>query len=851
MRCQVDPVVARAARRFAASLVESLEPRQLLAAVFDPGFGGGDGWIHFPLPFFSIGEHQLGQTSHGVTPSNLGEVDDRYLITVGHAETHPSGTGWLMRETIETLLEEDGSPAADYAQDPDGDGLAFYPWEGDEPDAVPTAHYEDSATLPDGRLLVSPAYLPGRQSGQAVAEIERDGSVDPGFVPEGIDGHRVEFVADGVAAAAWFAKIDPAGPFDPQNRALQVQLFDTTDGSLIGQPVRPFGTWLTGAQISGFTATRLHRGHDGRIYVAQPTTGGANPDIGLGMLLGRLEFDGEELVVDETFGVTTANRTTPSVYLERDPNELTLELAGATSDGRVWIRMPTPFIGGAYDTQAARFALLEANGEIDSDFGEAGFVDVRLADGSDFKLTLEFDGSPTFVGSRSFVRSDGALVGINSVDYRTGPDFVTDALVSAVFGLLPDGSFDERIAGADSAEGVGRMVLSTPVDVRDGDGSGLSLGAVTWMDRQQRLVMAHVYLTEVAEGEAQSYQDLVITRILPHGEEEQPSLQLVTRAGGVRVLEVTGTPADDRVTVRAVDGRLEVLSRVTDTVLGTFDFTEVDLVEVSGNAGDDDLVNEVGTAFSGFVTLLGGVGNDTLAGAGRYDRLFGGDGDDSLVGGDGDQLLFGGAGNDTLFGSGGRDALWGEAGNDVLGGSLGADLLDGGEGDDTLDGETGSDTLVAGDGADLLDGGEDATDLLWLRSTSSGGFVVDLSGGTASAGGPASTLAGLEHVLGSDGDDEIRGDDGRNLLLGAGGNDTLLGMGGKDTLAGGAGSDRLDGGDDWDLLLDLEALLGTPTAPDTLIGGGGFDLALVSDAEEDEAETERVFASLDDLLGVL
>jgi Ca2+-binding RTX toxin-like protein len=64
--------------------------------------------------------------------------------------------------------------------------------------------------------------------------------------------------------------------------------------------------------------------------------------------------------------------------------------------------------------------------------------------------------------------------------------------------------------------------------------------------------------------------------------------------------------------------------------------------------------------------VLGGSGNDTIAGDGAANRLDGGAGNDMVTGGAGDDTLLGGAGNDALTGGAGADALTGGAGVDTF-----------------------------------------------------------------------------------------------------------------------------------------------------------------------------------------
>lgn len=64
--------------------------------------------------------------------------------------------------------------------------------------------------------------------------------------------------------------------------------------------------------------------------------------------------------------------------------------------------------------------------------------------------------------------------------------------------------------------------------------------------------------------------------------------------------------------------------------------------------------------------LIGGLGDDSLAGSDRANRLAGGNGDDLLSGRAGDDTLTGGRGDDTLNGGTGRDVLTGGAGRDLF-----------------------------------------------------------------------------------------------------------------------------------------------------------------------------------------
>src|SRR5262249_48641578 len=121
-------------------------------------------------------------------------------------------------------------------------------------------------------------------------------------------------------------------------------------------------------------------------------------------------------------------------------------------------------------------------------------------------------------------------------------------------------------------------------------------------------------------------------------------------------------------------------------------------------------------ANTSLIQVFGQAGNDQISldetnGALPASNLFGGDGNDTLTGGSGNDLLFGQAGNDTLRGKGGNDQLFGGAGNDIL---------IGGPGNDQVFGEAGDDRLIwnPGDGTALNEGG-------------TGNDTVEVNGGNA------------------------------------------------------------------------------------------------------------------------
>ncbi|THD82419.1 hypothetical protein E7811_15360 [Aliigemmobacter aestuarii] len=254
--------------------------------------------------------------------------------------------------------------------------------------------------------------------------------------------------------------------------------------------------------------------------------------------------------------------------------------------------------------------------------------------------------------------------------------------------------------------------------------------------------------------------------------------------------------------------------------------------------------------------IIGGDGNDFLAGLLGADRLTGGSGRDTLDGGAGVDTMSGGTGNDTylvdntndvieeLAGEGDRDIVRSTAnvytlgdnvetllfigtgdftgtgngaansivsggGDDSLVGLQGADLLSSGDGSDTLDGGAGVDTMSGGDGNDTyrVDNTND-------RITELPGEGSDTVRSTANVYTLSSHIENL--VFAGTGDFTGTGNDLTNYIVGDVGNDTLLGLQGDDRLVAGAGDDRLDGG----------------AGVDTLDGGTGNDTYIVDNAND-------------------
>jgi len=210
------------------------------------------------------------------------------------------------------------------------------------------------------------------------------------------------------------------------------------------------------------------------------------------------------------------------------------------------------------------------------------------------------------------------------------------------------------------------------------------------------------------------------------------------------------------------------------------------------------------------LALLGGAGDDSLAGSDRDDVLNGGKGNDHLSGGKGLDELLGGEGADVLDGGAGNDILWGGANNDALHG--GAD-------DDNLGGESGNDFLNGGSGTDVLNGGDDND---YLLETVGDNFTT-MYGDTGNDILEVSAAEGDTILKGGAGNDIILAGGGTNSIEGGNDNDLIRGNVGTDIIDGGNGADNIEGG------LGVDAITGG-TGADYLRGGVGNDSYFYADA---------------------
>jgi Ca2+-binding RTX toxin-like protein len=263
----------------------------------------------------------------------------------------------------------------------------------------------------------------------------------------------------------------------------------------------------------------------------------------------------------------------------------------------------------------------------------------------------------------------------------------------------------------------------------------------------------------------------------------------------VGVLAVIGTAQNDTIVVsRDAAGSLLVNGGAVPIQGGPATVANTSLIELFGQAGDDNLsLDEANGALPG-AFLFGGSGDDTLTGGSGNDQLFGEGGNDTLFGKGGNDLLFGGAGKDQLVGGAGDDQVFGEAGDDTI-------IWNPGDGTDLNEGGDGNDTIVVngGNAAEVFTATPNGSRVRFDRVTpapfsldigTAENLTLNMNGGDDTFTG-SNGLAPLIKLTvdGGPGNDVITGGDGDDTLLGGDGNDIITGGRGNDTMSGGAGDD--------------------------------------------------------------
>lgn len=256
--------------------------------------------------------------------------------------------------------------------------------------------------------------------------------------------------------------------------------------------------------------------------------------------------------------------------------------------------------------------------------------------------------------------------------------------------------------------------------------------------------------------------------------------------------------------------------------------------EVWAGNGNDTIYSSIGAD-----TIHGGRGNDiidagdgtnviwgdltdTLNADGAYEST--GDGNDTITTGVGADIIHAGGGNNVIIAGNGNNTVWTGSGRDSITTGTGADVISSGSGDDWIQAGTGNNNIDGGSGTDTLSFADAAITSVTLTLDASG----NRSGAMTRSDGGSDTIAGIENLIGSSGDDEftftgsgivantVWGGTGNDTIDSGDGDDVVYGEAGNDTLTGGSGVDTLDGG----------------TGDDTLNGGAGMDTLTGGDGDD-------------------
>jgi Ca2+-binding RTX toxin-like protein len=263
----------------------------------------------------------------------------------------------------------------------------------------------------------------------------------------------------------------------------------------------------------------------------------------------------------------------------------------------------------------------------------------------------------------------------------------------------------------------------------------------------------------------------------------------------------------------------------TDDVKVNLGLTTVQFI--SANAGKDTLSNFEGVIGGlGNDTITGSTANETIVGRAGDDVLNGGAGLDIVsyasegfgvkvnLGLTTAQFISAHAGRDTLSNFEGVIGGWG---NDTIAGEAGDNVLDGGSGDDNITGGAGNDVLNGDSGMDIVSYASETVGVKVYLGLTTAQFI------SAEAG--TDTLSNFEGVIGGSGNDTLSGGVGNNVLDGGAGVDFVsyasetdgvnvnLGLTTAQLISANAGTDTL---------LNFEGVIGG-SGNNTLLGGAGND----------------------------
>ena len=510
-----------------------------------------------------------------------------------------------------------------------------------------------------------------------------------------------------------------------------------------------------------------------------------------------------------------------------------------------------------------------ADGSADYDFARQAVarIAVDAGDGDDLVRIDESNGAfsdtPTTIaggaGADSLAGGSGAELlvggdGNDSIDGNGGND-------AASLGAGDDSFIWDPGDGSDVVEGAGgtdTMVFNgangaEQVDL-SANGNRLKFFRTQGTITMDTAGVERVDFNALGGADAVTVNDLTGTDVRIVNTELAATLGGNTGDGQIDSVVVKGTNGNDAIDVSGDASGVAVTGLAAQVAIQHQE--PEDKLDVKGLGGNDAISAAALAAQAITLSLDGGAGNDTIAGAKGVEVAFGGDGNDSIDGNGGNDAASLGAGDDSFIwdpgdgsdvveGAGGTDTMVFNGGNatdqvdlsangnrlrffrtqgTITMDTAGIETVDfnalGGADTATVNNLAGTDVkTVNADLAAALGGttGDGATDQVIVNGSNGNDAVVVAARTTSVAVtglvstvniqniDPASDALTIKGLAGNDTLDATQltadsvvltldGGAGDDFLFGGAGNDTLLGGDGDDTLVGGPGQDVLDGG---------------------------------------------------------